>query len=118
MTSSVESIRSACEYQTIQPYTGEPDYEAIKSIHNKLKAHAASIPSTLGGGNHGLFGPIMSDATYRLVSASTFVHPLNPGLLPIIPTDATSAISYELVRQHKAALNMVHDMQNTDQALK
>ena len=28
MSSSVESIRSAFEHQTILPYTGEPDYEA------------------------------------------------------------------------------------------
>ena len=73
MTSSVESIRSAFEHQTIQPCTGEPDYDAIKSVHNKLKANAASIPSTLGGGNHGILGLIMSDATYLLVSTTTFV---------------------------------------------
>ena len=117
-SSSVESIRSAFEHQTILPYTGEPDYEAIKSVHDKLKANAASIPSTLGGGQHGLLGLIMSDATYLLVSNTAFLHQPNPGLLPTIPTDATAAISYELVRQHKAALHMFHAVQNTDRALK
>ena len=101
MSSSVESIRSAFEHQTIQPYTGEPDYDAIKSVHNKLKENAASIPSTLGGGNHGLLGLIMYDATYLLVSNTAFLHPTNPGLLSHIPMDATAAISYELVRQHR-----------------
>ena len=101
MSSSVESIRSAFEHQTIQPYTGEPDYDAIKSVHNKLKANAASIPSTLGGGNHGLLGLIMYDATYLLVSNTAFLHPTNPGLLFHIPTNATATISYELVRQHR-----------------
>ena len=73
MSSSVESIRSAFEHQTILPYTGEPDYDAIKSVHDKLNANVASIPSTLGGGQNGLLGLIMSDATYLLVSTTTFV---------------------------------------------
>ena len=94
MSSSVEIICSTFEHQTIQPYTDEPDYDAIKSVHNNLKANAASIPSTLGGGKHGLLGLIMSNATYLLVSNTAFLHPTNPGLLPNIPTDATAAFSY------------------------
>ena len=49
MSSLVENIRSAFEHQTILPYTGEPDYDAIKSVYKKLKANSVSIPSTLGG---------------------------------------------------------------------
>ena len=118
MPSSVDSIRLASEYQTIQPYTGEPDYDTNRSVYDKLKTNAASIPSALGGRNHGLLGLIMSDATYLLVSTTAFVHPPNPGLLPHIPTDATAAISDELVRQHKAILQMFHEVQHTDRALK
>ena len=73
---------------------------------------------TLGGGNHGLLGLIISDATYLLVSNTTCVHPPNPDLLSHILTDTTTAISYELVRQHKAALQMFHEVQHTDRALK
>ena len=118
MPSSVDSIRLASEYQTIQPYTGEPDYDAIRSVHNKLKINTASIPSTLEGWNHGLLRLIMSDATYLLVSTTAFVNPPNPGLLLHIPTDATAAISYELVRQHKATLHMFHEVQHTYRSLK
>ena len=73
---------------------------------------------TLGGGNHGLLGLIISDATYLLVSNTTCVHPPNPDLLSHILTDTTTAISYELVRQHKAALQMFHEVQHTARALK
>ena len=89
MSLSVDTIRSAFEHQTIQPYTGEPDYEAIKSVHDQLKANAASIPSELGRGKHGLLGLIMSDATYLLVTNSAFRFPPNPGLLPTIPAGST-----------------------------
>ena len=90
MTPSVATICSVFEHQTIQPYTGEPDYEAIKSVHDQLKANAASIPSELGGGKHGLLGLIMSDATYLLMANSSFRFPPNPGLLPTIPTGSTA----------------------------
>ena len=99
-------------------HTPGPEYDAIRSVHNKLKVNAASIPSTLGGGDHGLLGRIMSDATYLLVSTTAFVYQPNPGSLPHIPTDATAVISYELVRQHKAALQMFHEVQHTARALK
>lgn len=97
MTSSVYSTRSTFEYQTIQPYTGEPDYEAIKSAHDKVKASTVSLTSTLGGGNHGILGLMMLDATYLLVSTHAFVTPTNPGLLPIVSTDSTAANTYEIL---------------------
>ena len=118
MSSSVDTIRSAFEHQTIQPYTGEPDYEAIKSVHDQLKANAAFIPSELGGGKHGLLGLIMSDATYLLVANSSFLFPPNPGLLPTIPTGSTAADTYEMVRQHKVNLTTYREVHNTDRALK
>ena len=95
MTPSVDTICSVFEHQTIQPYTREPDYEAIKSVHDQLKANAASISSELGGGKHGLLGLIMSNAIYVLVTNSSFRFPPNPGLLPTIPTNSTISNTYE-----------------------
>ena len=45
MFSSVNTIRSVFEYQTLQPFTGEPDYDAFNASRDKLK-------TTLGGENH------------------------------------------------------------------
>ena len=36
MSLSIDTIRSVFKHQSTNLYTGEPDYEAIKSVHDKL----------------------------------------------------------------------------------
>ena len=55
MTTSVPSVEDIINaFPTpITKITGEPNYESLKHLKDQLKANAASIPTTLGGGNHG-----------------------------------------------------------------
>ena len=115
---SVDAIRDSFPFPTIPKLTGLPTYESIRSIHMKLKSNAASIPSTLGGGNHGLLGLVLAAATYQLFTGHAFVMPLNPGAVPVIPAGATAAHTGELVCQHGENLQMYQETQRTDQALK
>ena len=106
MISSEDSIILAFEYQTIQSYTGEPNYEALKLDDDKLKTNTTSTTSTLEGRNRSLLGLMMSDSTYFLVSDHTFVTSTNPCILPTVPTDSTATNTYGIVHQHKHSLQI------------
>ena len=115
---SVEVIRNSFPFPTITSYTGEPDYACIKKVHDKLRANAASVHSTLGGGNHGLLGLVMTSASYLTTTGTAFIRPANPGYLPVIPDPCTAAQTAEFVRQHTNLLRMFQETVNTDRALK
>ena len=78
MTSSVPSVKDITNaFPTpITKITGEPNYKSLKYLKDQLKANAASIPTTLGGGNHGYLGLILSPATYTTIAATQFVEPM------------------------------------------
>ena len=54
MTTSVEKIRDAFPFLSVEPIVGQPTYETIQLLHKKLNANAASIHSHLGNGKLGL----------------------------------------------------------------
>jgi len=51
---SVEKIKDAFPHPTIEPIIGQPAYDTIKTMHQKLNTNAASIVSHLGNGRLGL----------------------------------------------------------------
>jgi hypothetical protein len=53
---------------------GKPTYETLQTLVTELKANAGSVPSTLGGGQNGHLGIILSPPRY-----ATLAHaPRNP----------------------------------------
>jgi hypothetical protein len=62
---------------------GQPKENDLTTLEKELIAIAASIPSTLGGGNHGHAGVIAEPAKYSLMTGGIeFVNPANPGVYP------------------------------------
>ena len=47
---------------------GEPTYMQLAKLRNALKANAASVPSTRGGGANGYLGIVVSDAVYATIA--------------------------------------------------
>ena len=45
--------------------------------------------STLGGGNHGFLGLILTPEKYQLVTSHAFEPHANPGALPTLPPNTT-----------------------------
>ena len=66
---SVEDVTNAFP-TAVTKITGEPNYESLKTLKDELKANAASIPTTLGGGTHGYLGLILSPAAYATIAAT------------------------------------------------
>jgi hypothetical protein len=60
--------------------TGPPSYETIKNLHDEVKANAASVPSTLGGGLYGHLGMLLSATKFNaLPHVTPWVTPVHPG---------------------------------------
>ena len=89
-TSSVNNKYSYFEHPVLTKIRGEPTYETLHLLKNELKANASSVPTTLGGGNHGYLGMILTPAEYHHIPPSDpFTRPPNPGVL--VPNPAGTA---------------------------
>ena len=104
MTDS-ETIKANFPFPTIPQEPGLPTFQIVNDVHNKSKANAASISSSLGGGAHGLLGIGLSPATYHQITGSHFIRPTNPGSLPQ-NVNGTAVVMSEQIRQHKEELRI------------
>ena len=116
MTNS-EAIKANFPFPIIPREPGLPTLQIINNVHNKSKANAASISSSLGGGAHGLLGLGLSLATYHQITGSNFLRLTNPGALPQ-NVNGTAVVMSEQIRQHKEELCIFRQVENSDLALK
>jgi hypothetical protein len=105
------------EYATLPKIHGEPDYDQLKVLKDKLKANATKIPSDLGGGAFGHLGLVLSPAEYANVSAVPYVRPLHPGVL-VIPNASSERTETRLRNEHKRLLSLCHETITVENALK
>jgi hypothetical protein len=68
--------------ETVTKIHGQPTNQELTILEKELIAILANIPTTLGGGNHGLMGIIAKTARYLLMTGTVFVNPTNPGTYP------------------------------------
>ena len=114
---SVEDVTNAFP-TSITKITGEPNYESLKNLKDELKANAASIPTTLGGGTHGYLGLILSPAAYATIAATQFIEPIYPGQHPNVPPGTSAANTSTIVRRHTEDLRQWREFKNVNTALK
>ena len=122
MTTSVPSVEDITNaFPTcITKITGEPNYEGLKNLKDQLKANAASIPTTLGGGTHGYLGLILSPAAYATIADPQFIEPIYPGQHPNVSAGASAAntSTSTIVRRHTEDLRQWREFKNVNTALK
>ena len=95
------------EYENLTPIRGEPDFESILKMKNEIKSNAQSVPSTLGGGNHGLLGLVLNPVEYTLVSNVPFVSEPYPGALTFLA--GTTALQSKIQEDaYKKRLALYH----------
>ena len=93
LTTSVNYKDLYFEHPTLTKIPGEPSYATLHTLTKELKANASSVPSTLGGGNHGYLGLVLSAANYALLTPNTpFLRPAHPG--PLIALGTGPAIAH------------------------
>ena len=71
------------EYPVLTRITGQPDYTALKKIKDELQVNATSVPTDLGGGDHGHLGLVLTATEYANISATPYLKPVHPGILTI-----------------------------------
>ena len=108
-SSATNYIETHFEYKELDKIHGEPTYDTIKRLHNQVKANAASVPSSLGGGMFGHLGLVLSPRAYALISNAPFVRPNHPGPL-VIPPGQTQAQIKALEDQHREALRVFNEV--------
>ena len=89
---SVDDIVAKFPMKTMPKIDGEPDYININTMMQLLYGNAASIPMTLGGGQHGHIGIIVNPQLYTTLANTTYESPPNPGITPTHATGASEEI--------------------------
>lgn len=104
---------------SIDKCQGTPTYATINAARTALKANAAAIPTTLGGGNHGHLGMIIDDNAYAAIpNTQPYVIPAFPGGTPTFPDGSTSAQRADATNDHKHDLHNFRECMSLQQALR
>jgi hypothetical protein len=118
MLSRIPSVKDTYfQHKVLTKVHGKPTYETLQNLSTELKANAGSVPSTLGGGQHGHLGIIVSAIRYAtLANTLPWVNPVNPG--PFVPPPAGTAAQIDAARDVWRALNQQFELcQATEKAL-
>lgn len=71
---------------------GEPTTATLLDLRNEIRCNAQSVTTTLGGGQYGHLGLVMSNNLYTsLPNAEEYIKPVNPGPFRVSSPDATEA---------------------------
>jgi hypothetical protein len=61
MSTSLPSVKDTYfQHKVLTRIYGKPIYETLQALATEIKANAALVPSTLGGGQYGHLGLILS----------------------------------------------------------
>ena len=63
-------------------------FKTLKKLRKQIKANAASVTSTLGGGLHGHLSLVLPTSEYDNISGCHFIKPVHPGTLTISKNSA------------------------------
>jgi hypothetical protein len=96
-TLTVEEIINGFPNPVLPKIDNEPTFEDIQITTRLLNVE---IPSMAGGGAHGHLGIIMNQVEYAAISASPWVEPFNPNVIPIIPAGTNAVDAAQLERMH------------------
>jgi hypothetical protein len=98
---------------------GQPTDQDITTLEKELISVAASIPSRLGGGNHGHAGIIPKMAKYLTMAGVAFTNPIHPGIYPTgLAANAAAGTQAREEAKHKELLAQYKIFKGVEQALK
>ena len=82
LTSSVNYKDSYFKHPVLIAIHVEPTHETLHHLKNELKANGSSVPTTLGGVNHGYLGMVLTPEEYcRIAPKDPFTWTPNPDIL-------------------------------------
>ena len=105
------------EYPDFSPIHGEPSYESLRILYNQIKANARSIHTTLGGGQHGHLGLVLTPQQYALLYPHPYNRPPRPPPLMIPAYQLPHEVQTEQAR-HTEQVRLFNECNNLEQALR
>ena len=118
----------AVDYLTIFPNTlengklipirGKPTFTTLTDLRKLLIQNAATIQTTLGGGQHGYSGLVLPPTEYALISNVPFIQPTLPPQDPPYPQGATQHQITAIDRVHTDQWRRYNEAVAIEQALK
>ena len=117
MSSDIDYKSTHFEYPALSKIHGPPLYETLTQFHNEIKANAASVPSTLGGGAHGHLGHVVPPAQYALPSNFLYIRPQHPPPF-FIPPGTNAQVATMLRDNHIENLRQFRECIGVENALK
>ena len=118
MVISVDEVVAKFLMKTMPKIDGEPDYGNINMMMQLLYGNAASLPTTLGGGQHGHIGIIMTQQLYTTLANTPYKSPPDPGIKPTHVTGASVAIRKTHFLEHKEKRRIYENHIKMEDALK
>jgi hypothetical protein len=105
------------QHKVLTRVHGQPNYETLQTLTTEIKANASSVPSTLGGGQYGHLGLILSADRYAtLANTVPWVSPPNPG--PFAPPAGGTGPQIEAAKDVWRELKLSFELcQATEKAL-
>ena len=105
------------QHKVLTKISGQPTYETLLVLSNEVRANAASVPSTLGGGLYGHLGLTMSDIRYAtLANSAPWITPGHPGVFA--PPAGATGPQIEAAKDVWRELKFTFDLcQATERAL-
>ncbi|GFH48591.1 hypothetical protein CTEN210_05067 [Chaetoceros tenuissimus] len=100
------------------PIRGKPIFNQLTDLRKLLVQNAATIHTTLGGGQHGYSGLVVSPADYALLSNVPFQMPGLPPVDPVYPPAATQHQISAADRVHTEQWRRYNEAVAVEQALK
>ena len=111
--------RDELRKESVTKIHGQPTDQDITTLKKELIAIAASIPTRLGGGNHGHAGLIVDATKYLTMAGVAFNTPPNPGNYPAgLAANAVAGTRARAEAEHKEEVAQYEIFKGVEQALK
>ena len=101
MVLSVDDVVDKLPMKKMPKIYRDPDYGNINRMMQLLYGNAASLPTTLGGGQHGHIDIIMTPQLYTTLANTPYKSPNDPRITPTHATGVSAAIRQNDFLVHK-----------------
>ena len=86
----IRNYKTLFQYPTLDKIHRQPTLDTILHLLCQCKANVQSIPTTLGGGQLGYLGLVISNEAYNSIpNTVSFIRPQHPGPFIVIPPEPT-----------------------------
>ena len=116
MTTSTETILSTFPECLIAPLEGVPTHTYMTKVNGFLNACAASVHCNLGNGTVGYLVLTAQPASFLIVSPTSFIKPVNPGVLVLGDPAPSAAVVGTITRQHTEDMRVFNEYHSIDRA--